>query len=31
MTEMLGRLFTFAGTGELLALPFVQKALIACA
>jgi zinc/manganese transport system permease protein len=31
MTEILGRLFTFAGTGELLALPFVQNALIACA
>jgi zinc/manganese transport system permease protein len=31
MTEVLGRLFTFDGTGELLGLPFVQNALIACA
>ncbi|GAA1216422.1 metal ABC transporter permease [Pseudonocardia alaniniphila] len=31
MNEVLSRLFTFSGTGELLALPFVQNALIACA
>jgi zinc/manganese transport system permease protein len=31
MTEVLDRLFTFNGTGELLGLPFVQNALIACA
>ncbi|MGH3588254.1 MAG: metal ABC transporter permease [Pseudonocardia sp.] len=31
MTELLGRLFSFDGIGELLALPFVQAALIACA
>ncbi|NMH99205.1 metal ABC transporter permease [Pseudonocardia sp. K10HN5] len=28
---MLSRIFTFDGTGQLLALPFVQNALIACA
>ena len=31
MTEVVGRLFTFERLGELLALPFVQSALIACA
>ncbi|WP_433276735.1 metal ABC transporter permease [Pseudonocardia xinjiangensis] len=31
MSEVLGRLFTFSGIGELLGLPFVQNALIACA
>lgn len=31
MSEVLSRLFTFSGTGELLALSFVQNALIACA
>jgi zinc/manganese transport system permease protein len=31
VSEILGRLFTFSGTGELLGLPFVQNALIACA
>ena len=31
MTEILGRLFSFDGFGELLALGFVQTALIACA
>ncbi|WP_214367754.1 metal ABC transporter permease [Pseudonocardia sp. H11422] len=31
MTEIVGRLFTFEGTGQLLGLPFVQNALIACA
>ncbi len=31
MNELLDRLFTIAGTGELLGLPFVQNALIACA
>ncbi|WP_219419958.1 metal ABC transporter permease [Pseudonocardia nigra] len=29
--DLLGSLFTFEGIGELLALPFVQSALIACA
>ena len=31
MTAIIERLFTFAGTGELLALPFVRSALIAAA
>lgn len=31
MTELLGRLFSFEGIGELLEVPFVQSALIACA
>ncbi len=31
MTELVARLFTFEGVGDLLALPFVQSALIACA
>ncbi len=31
MSELLGRLFSFEDIGELLALPFVQTALIACA
>jgi zinc/manganese transport system permease protein len=31
MTELLGRLFSFEGIGELLDVPFVQSALIACA
>jgi zinc/manganese transport system permease protein len=31
VSEVLGRLFTFSGIGELLGLPFVQNALIACA
>lgn len=31
MTELLGRLFSFEDIGELLALPFVQSAFIACA
>jgi zinc/manganese transport system permease protein len=29
--ELLGRLFTFEGIGGLLALPFVQSAMVACA
>jgi zinc/manganese transport system permease protein len=31
VTELLGRLFSFEGIGELLDVPFVQSALIACA
>jgi zinc/manganese transport system permease protein len=31
VNELLGRLFSFEDIGELLALPFVQSALIACA
>lgn len=31
MNELLGRLFSFEGIGELLDVPFVQSALIACA
>jgi zinc/manganese transport system permease protein len=31
MTEWFGKLFSFDGIGELLAVPFVQSALIACA
>jgi zinc/manganese transport system permease protein len=31
MTELLGRLFSFEGIGELLEVPFVRSALIACA
>jgi zinc/manganese transport system permease protein len=31
MTELLGRLFSFEGVGELLEVPFVRSALIACA
>ncbi|MEN3299832.1 MAG: zinc/manganese transport system permease protein [Pseudonocardia sp.] len=31
MTDILGRLFSFDGTGELLGLPFVQNALLASA
>jgi zinc/manganese transport system permease protein len=31
VTELLGRLFSFEGIGELLGVPFVQSALIACA
>jgi zinc/manganese transport system permease protein len=31
VTELLGRLFSFEDIGELLALPFVQSAFIACA
>jgi zinc/manganese transport system permease protein len=31
MTELLGRLFSFEGIGELLTVSFVQSALIACA
>jgi zinc/manganese transport system permease protein len=31
VTELLGRLFSFEDIGKLLALPFVQSALIACA
>lgn len=31
MTELLGRLFSFEDIGGLLAIPFVQSALIACA
>jgi zinc/manganese transport system permease protein len=31
MNELLGRLFSFEGFGELLGVPFVQTALIACA
>jgi zinc/manganese transport system permease protein len=31
VSELLGRLFSFEGIGELLGVPFVQSALIACA
>ena len=31
MSELLGRLFSFEKFGELLGVPFVQSALIACA
>jgi zinc/manganese transport system permease protein len=31
VSELLGRLFSFEGIGELLEVPFVQSALIACA
>ncbi|MGH3612469.1 MAG: metal ABC transporter permease, partial [Pseudonocardia sp.] len=31
MTTLIERLFTFDGIAELLALPFVQSALVACA
>src|SRR5690606_3517483 len=31
MSDLLGELFSFEGLGELLAVPFVQAALLACA